>query len=97
MHGKFSCFEYEGTQYIRSDGDCTDQLDVLNPLLRKCSSSITETASLRCVVFEDEDVLTIYDGGKGNPCKDVAAAINTMTGEVIFGDGVSAGTAACTL
>eukprot|EP00729_Bicosta_minor_P026195 gene26195-24038_t len=99
MHGKFSCFKHEGTQHIRSIGDCTAQLEVLNKLIPTCDSSITHNAVLQCKEVEGEDVLRIYDGGKGEPCEKVALAVNTMAERAGFADALlsDAGTAFCTI
>eukprot|EP00729_Bicosta_minor_P028206 gene28206-18353_t len=81
------CYKYEGTQHLRSDGECSDQVAILNELTKVCDNTISASAPLRCVSIDGKDVIRIFSGASSAECGAVASAMNKMAGNAIFADG----------
>lgn len=74
---------------------------MLGQIVKTCDSLVPSHSSgpIRCADFKDTEVLQVYEGGEGEPCKQVASALNKMAGMARFGDHFDEddSTVACTI
>ena len=75
--GKLECHIVDGTIYIRAT-DCQDQADLLNTILKTCSSSHINSP-VRCTEVGGYDVFTVDVSSDSTACTLVATTLNNIS------------------